>query len=184
MVNTIGLAIFRVAIFFFAAFAVAGTAGKQQTRLCPASNLRDSILDALRNANGNPLSKSQLSRGLKLPGTRITELRNTLDATGEGRRHHPKGKKHCYLLADAAPKNQLTGDLKFHPKGHAFFFPEITDEHNIATGIDFTSQFPHPTSTAANVGTSLDGDRVLVSILKPSPAPVPHPQRIHPGCRR
>ena len=42
-------------------------------------NLRDLILDALRTANGNPLSKSQLSRGLKLPGTRVTELRNTLD---------------------------------------------------------------------------------------------------------
>ena len=43
-------------------------------------NLRDSVLDALRSSKGNPLSKSQLSRGLKLPGTRVTELRNTLDA--------------------------------------------------------------------------------------------------------
>ena len=39
-----------------------------------AKNLRDSVLDALRAAKGNPLSKSQLSRGLKLPGTRVTEL--------------------------------------------------------------------------------------------------------------
>ena len=43
-------------------------------------NLRDSVLDALRSAKGNPLSKSQLSRGLKLPGARVTELRDTLDA--------------------------------------------------------------------------------------------------------
>ncbi|MEX1115107.1 MAG: hypothetical protein WEB53_07650, partial [Akkermansiaceae bacterium] len=102
----------------------------------PGNNLRDSILDALRSASGNPLSKSQLARTLKLPGPRVTELRNTLDAmVKEG--SLILGKKSCYQLPNA-PKNQLTGVLKFHPKGHAFFFPEITDEQNIATGIDFT----------------------------------------------
>ena len=155
--------IFRVAIFFFAAFAVAGIGSRRQTRDMPGKTLRDSILDALRNANANPLSKSQISRGLKLPGTRITELKNTLDAmVKEG--VIIDGKKNTYLLP-AAPKNQLTGALKFHPKGHAFFFPEITDEHNIASGIDFTLH-SRIFIDRRNVGTSLDGDRVAVSILK------------------
>ena len=99
-------------------------------------NLRDSILDSLRSAKGNPLSKSQLARGLQLPGTRITELRKTLDAlVKEGLLTHAT--KSGYQLA-ATPKNQLTGTLKFHPKGHAFFFPDLTDEQNLASGIDFT----------------------------------------------
>ncbi len=131
-------------------------------------NLRDSVLDSLRSAKGNPLSKSQLSRGLKLPGTRVTELRTTLDALlKEGLIR--EGKKGCYQLPDA-PKNQLTGVLKFHPKGHAFFFPEITDEHNIATGIDFTLH-SRILIDRRNVSTSLDGDRVLVSIVKPVARP-------------
>ncbi|MEO5914151.1 MAG: ribonuclease R [Luteolibacter sp.] len=129
----------------------------------PGNTLRDSILDALRNANGNPLSKSQLSRGLKLPGTRIAELKNTLETmVNEG--VIIDGKKNTYVLP-AAPKNQLTGSLKFHPKGHAFFFPEITDAHNIASGIDFTLH-SRIFIDRRNVGTALDGDKVAVSIIK------------------
>ena len=129
----------------------------------PRENLRDSILDALRSAKGNPLSKSQLSRGLKLPGTRITELRTTLAAlVKEGL--ISEGKKGCYLLV-GAPKDQLIGNLKFHPKGHAFFFPDITEEQNIASGIDFTLH-SRILIDRRNVGTSLDGDKVLVSIIK------------------
>ncbi len=129
----------------------------------PGISLRDSILAALRSANGNPLSKSQLARGLKLPGTRITELRKALDALVE-EGAIKDGKKNTYLLP-TAPKNQLTGTLKFHPKGHAFFFPEITDEHNIASGIDFTIH-SRIFIDRRNVGTSLDGDQVAVSIIK------------------
>ncbi|MES2660181.1 MAG: ribonuclease R [Verrucomicrobiota bacterium] len=134
----------------------------------PGKTLRDSILDALRSANGNPISKSQISRGLKLPGTRLAELKSTLEAmVKEG--VITDGKKNTYLLP-SAPKNQLTGTLKFHPKGHAFFFPEITDEHNIASGIDFTLH-SRIFIDRRNVGTSLDGDRVAVSILKQVPRP-------------
>ena len=130
--------------------------------------LRESVLDALRSATGLPLSKSQLARGLKLPGTRVTELRNTLDAlTKEGLIR--EGKKNCYDLA-GTPTNQLTGVLKFHPKGHAFFFPEITDAQNIATGIDFTIH-SRILVDRRNVSTSLDGDRVLVSLIKPVARP-------------
>ncbi|GAA5122699.1 ribonuclease R [Luteolibacter yonseiensis] len=134
----------------------------------PGKNLRDSILDAFRSANGNPLSKSQLSRGLKLPGTRIAELRSTLDTlVKEGQLK--EGKKNTYLLP-SAPKDQLTGTLKFHPKGHAYFFPDLTDEQNLASGIDFTLHsriFIDRRHTA----TSLDGDRVGVSIIKAVPRP-------------
>jgi ribonuclease R len=129
----------------------------------PGENLRAAILDALKKSGGDPLSKSQFSRMLKLPGTRITELRNTLDAlTQEGL--IIAGKKSCYSLT-AAPKNHLTGNLKFHPKGHAFFFPDLTDASNLASGIDFTVH-SRIFIDRRNVSTSLDGDRVAVSIVK------------------
>jgi ribonuclease R len=131
-------------------------------------NLRDSVLDSLRAANGNPLSKSQLARHLKLPGTRVTELRNALDAlVKEGL--IKEGKKNTYQLP-VVPKKQLTGNLKFHPKGHAFFFPDITDEQNLATGFDFTLN-SRILIDRRNVGTSLDGDKVLVSLIKQVPRP-------------
>ena len=129
----------------------------------PGNNLRDLTLDALRSAKGNPLSKSQLARGLKLPGPRVTELRNILDAlVKEG--VILLGKKNCYLLPNA-PKDQLTGTLKFQPKGHAFFFPDLTDPQNLASGIDFTVH-SRIFIERRNVGTSLDGDRVAASIIK------------------
>lgn len=134
----------------------------------PGKNLRDSILDAFRSANGNPLSKAQLSRGLKLPGTRIAELREALDVlVKEGLLK--EGKKNTYLFP-SAPKDQLTGTLKFHPKGHAYFFPDLTDEQNLASGIDFTLH-SRIFIDRRNTATSLDGDRVGVSIVKAMPRP-------------
>lgn len=134
----------------------------------PGENLRDSILDALGSADGNPLSKSQISRGLKIPGARISELRATLTAlVNEGKIR--EGKKNTYSLP-STPKNQLTGTLKFHPRGHAFFFPDQTDAHNLAAGIDF-SVHSRIFIERRNVGTSLDGDRVAVTILKPVQRP-------------
>ncbi len=140
----------------------------QQSLSMLRENLRDSILDALRSAKGNPLSKSQLSRGLKLPGTRITELRTILDAlVKEGA--IKEGKKACYHLPDA-PKNQLTGTLKFHPKGHAYFFPDVTNEQNLQADIDLTVH-SRIFIDRRNVATSLDGDSVLVSLIKPLARP-------------
>ncbi len=129
----------------------------------PGTNLRDSVLDALRSAKGNPLSKSQLARSLKLPGPKVAALKDLLEAlVKEGA--IIAGKKNTYQVP-AAPKDQLTGTLKFHPKGHAFFFPDLTDEQNLASGIDFTLH-SRIFIDRRNVGTSLDGDRVGVSIIK------------------
>ena len=134
----------------------------------PLENLRDPVLAALRAASGNPLSKSQIARALKLPGPRVSELRDTLDALVK-QGEITLGKKSCYQLA-SAPKNQLTGILKFQHKGHAFFFPEITDEQNIASGVDFTVH-SRILVNRRDVGSSLDGDRVVISFSKPSARP-------------
>jgi ribonuclease R len=155
-------------MFFLPAFPVAVKRSSRQASTMPGNTLRDPILEALRSANGNPLSKSQLARGLKIPGPRVSELRNTLEQmVSEG--VIVQGKKNCFQLA-GRPKNQLTGILKFQPKGHAFLFPDLTDESNIATGIDLVLN-SRILVNRRDVGTSLDGDRVLVSLVKPTARP-------------
>jgi ribonuclease R len=135
----------------------------------PGNILRDMILDALRAAGGSPLSKSQLARGLKLPGPRVTELRNMLDLLVKERAlifHQKSG----YQLPNRGDQNQLTGNLKFQPKGHAYFFPDITAEQNIASGVDFTTH-SRILVNRRDVGTALDGDKVVISLIKPLARP-------------
>jgi ribonuclease R len=112
------------------------------------------------------MTKSSLARHLQVPVERRSELRKAIESlVSEGLIHD--GKKACYMLR-AKTGNALVGTLKFHPKGHAFFFPDATDESNLATGLDIVAlnrvHIPRRDS-----GTALDGDRVLVAIQKPSP---------------
>jgi ribonuclease R len=112
------------------------------------------------------MTKSSLARHLQVPVERRSELRKAIEAlVSEGLIQ--EGKKACYTLR-ATTGNALVGTLKFHPKGHAFFFPDATDEANLATGLDLIAlnrvHIPRRDS-----GTALDGDRVLVAIQKPSP---------------
>ena len=62
----------------------------------------------------------------------------------------------------ARPGNHLAGTIKFHPKGHAFFFPDLTDEQNQATGFDLVND-DRLFVNSRDTGTALDGDRVLCS---------------------
>ena len=68
------------------------------------------------------------------------------------------------------PRNQLLGTLKFHPKGHALFFPDITDDHNIATGLDLAT-LSRIQIARRDAATALDGDRVAISLRPPPSQP-------------
>jgi ribonuclease R len=124
------------------------------------------VLDHMRSNTTQPMTKSSLARHLEVPVERRSELRKAIEAlVSEGLIH--EGKKACYMLR-AKSGNALVGTLKFHPKGHAFFFPDATDEENLATGLDLVAlnRVHIPRRDSA---TALDGDRVLVAIQKPSP---------------
>ncbi len=128
--------------------------------------MRDAVLDHMRAQPTQPMTKSSLARQLEVPVEQRAELRKAIEAlVADGLIH--EGKKACYLLR-AKTGNTLTGSLKFHPKGHAFFFPDATDESNLATGLDLVAlnRIHIPRRDA---GTALDGDRVLISLQKPSP---------------
>ena len=133
-------------------------------------NLSDAILAHMRAHPSQPMTKSDLAHQLKVPSDQRAELRKAIEGlVGAGDIH--EGKKSCYFLR-AQGGNSLVGTLKFHPKGHAFFFPDATDESNLATGIDLAtnSRIHVP---RRDCGTSLDGDRVMISIAKPSPKRLP-----------
>ena len=132
----------------------------------PGGTLRDDILAHMRANPQQAATKSMLARRLAVPAERRSELRRAIGAlVAEGLIQ--EGKKATYTLRSNSG-GALVGTLKFHPKGHAFFFPDTTDEANLATGIDLVAldrvHIPRRDS-----GTALDGDRVLVTIQKPSP---------------
>jgi ribonuclease R len=152
--------------YLISAFAVADGMATRQALAMPRGNLRDAVLDHMRAHPTQPMTKSSLARQLEVPVERRSELRKAIEAlVSEGLIH--EGKKACYMLR-AKTGNTLTGTLKFHPKGHAFFFPDATDETNLATGLDLVAlnRIHIPRRDA---GTALDGDRVLISLQKPSP---------------
>ena len=132
----------------------------------PGETLRDEVLAFMKSNPAQPVTKSLLARRLQVPADRRSALRRAIEAlVSEG--IVQEGKKACYTLR-ASGGNRLAGTLKFHPKGHAFFFPDLTDPANLATGLDLVAldrvHIPRRDS-----GTALDGDRVLVAIQKPSP---------------
>jgi ribonuclease R len=129
-------------------------------------NLRESILGLLQSGAHPSPTKSEIARLLAISPDDRSSLRETLDAlVREGLVQ--EAKKARYQLRTRTG-NSLTGTLKFHPKGHAFFFPDLADEQNLATGIDFTLH-SRIQINRRDASTALDGDRVLVSIQKSPP---------------
>ena len=153
-------------MFYFPAFAVAVRAAQRQAAAMPGGNIRDAILEHMRSHPTQPMTKSSLARSLQVPVESRSELRKAIESlAAEGVIEEKK--KACYLLR-TQKGNSLTGTLKFHPKGHAFFFPDATDEANLASGLDLVA-LNRVHIPRRDTGTALDGDRVLVSIQKPSP---------------
>ena len=100
-------------------------------------NLRDTILAHMRSNANQPMTKSSLARDLEVPVERRSEPRKTIEALiSEG--VIQEGKKATYVLR-AKTSNALSGTLKFHPKGHPFFFPALTNADNIPTGMNLVA---------------------------------------------
>ena len=155
------------------------------------TNLSDAILELMRTGNQPDHTKSSLARALGVGPRKRSELRRALDSLADaGTITLLKGARYTVKTKDAkqspatkparqkAPEEetkpgkpvpparqgkQLTGTIKFHPKGHAFFFPEIADEQNQATGFDLVNN-DRLFVNRRDTGTALDGDRVLCSI--------------------
>lgn len=133
----------------------------------PGENLRDQLLTLMRSRGYQPMTKSELARRLGVPADQRAPLRETLEAlTAAGL--ITEGKKSRYELR-ARIGNRLIGTLKFHPRGHAFFFPDATEEENLATGLDLVA-LSRIRVARRDAATALDGDCVLVSVQMPKPS--------------
>ena len=139
----------------------------------PKPSLRDRLESLLRSRDYRPMNKSELSRALELSSDDRSALRGELRAL-EQQGTIVYGKKGRYELRAAAASNgatpQLRGGIKFTPKGHAWFFPDVHDPENQATGFDFATYSRLHVARRAT-GGALDGDQVLVSIQLPNPKP-------------
>jgi ribonuclease R len=132
----------------------------------PADSLRDKILGLMRSRGYQPMTKSEFSRELGVSSNERAELRKSLDSlASEG--VITLGNKARYELRERAG-NLLTGTLKFHPKGHAFFFPDATEKQNLATGLDLVA-LSRIHVARRDAGAALDGDKVMISVHLPSP---------------
>ena len=131
-----------------------------------SDHLRDAILELMRLRATQAMSLAELARKLELPPDRRVDLRQAIKTLANDGLIQ-EGKKTCYLLR---PKSgpALIGNLKFHPKGHAFFFPDMTAESNLATGLKLTDM-SRVHIARRDTGTALDGDQVLVAIQQPGP---------------
>jgi ribonuclease R len=137
----------------------------------PDQSLREEILGWMRSAKYQPLTRSELARKLEVPSARRSELRQVLEELiAEG--VIEEGRKSRYLLQEKKT-NQMVGVIKFHPKGHAWLFPDATDPANIAAGIDPLNN-PRVTIARRDAGTALDGDRVVVALRQSKPDRVPN----------
>ncbi|TAG10914.1 MAG: hypothetical protein EAZ42_02545, partial [Verrucomicrobia bacterium] len=134
-------------------------------------SLRDNILELLGPDPAKVWSKSQISRSLKLPGTQLGTLRTTLQQMVR-EKALVLGAKNTYRLpaVTAAAADKLIGTIKFHPKGHAYFFPDLTVQTNHELGVDLKIH-SRIFVTRRDVGTALDGDKVLASLIKSAPRP-------------
>ncbi|MBK1884061.1 ribonuclease R [Luteolibacter pohnpeiensis] len=124
-------------------------------------NLSQSILDLIGSPGARPMTKSEIARKLGIPPKHRAAFRGTLDALVENGKITSE-KKGLYQ-ARVRSNNRLAGTLKFHPKGHGMFFPDMADEQNAATGIDLVTN-NRIMINRRDTGTALDGDRVLVTI--------------------
>lgn len=130
--------------------------------------LADRILELLRSPGARPMNKSELARTLELPSSARPLLRKAL-ATLEKDGSISEAKKGRYEAA-TSNSNQLRGSIKFTPKGHAWFFPDAGDPDNLATGHDL-SHLSRLHVPRRDTGRALDGDRVLISLVKPKVSP-------------
>jgi ribonuclease R len=130
----------------------------------PCEDLREGLLRLMRSPKYQPMTRSELARQLEVPSDRRAELRQVLAAL-ETEGAIEEGRKNRYGIRGKTG-GSLVGTLKFHPKGHAMFFPDAGDPANLAAGLD-PAAVPRIQIDRRDTGTALDGDRVRVALRKP-----------------
>ncbi|WP_367875266.1 ribonuclease R [Luteolibacter sp. Populi] len=130
--------------------------------------LRSALLRLMGGKGYRPLNKSEISRELSLSTNDRPLLRGELAAlTKEGK--ILEGKKGRYEVPKGAGADHLRGVIRFLPRGHAWFYPDMADPANLASGIDL-KKYSRLHVPRRDTGSALEGDRVEVAFVLPRPA--------------
>ena len=152
---------------FLRAFLIAEWAGTLQSPdMAEAGGLRERVLELMRRPGCRPRNKGELARELELPSDSRSELRSALSSL-EREGVIVRGKKARYQLREREG-NLLSGVIRFQRKGNAWFYPDLRDASNLATGIDL-ERFRRFYVGARKTSVALDGDQVAVRVERLGP---------------
>ena len=146
-------------------------------------NLRERVFSLINSPDYEPLNKSEFARKLDLaPGERaalraeLLRLENKgkivrgkkgrFDVQGTskgGLQSSPKAKKSQRRNNKSGVGAELTGVLRFQSSGHAWFYPDISNADNEASGIDL-KVFSRIFIMSNKTSTALNGDHVLIRV--------------------
>ncbi len=121
-----------------------------------SSSTRERLLKFLGHPKYEPSTKSDLARALEIPPKERQVFRALLRELEEAGaiRQIRKGR----YIARTGKANELNGEIRFNPKGHAFVYVEGDRD-----ALGFDRVFIHPKNTS----TALNGDRVAIHLQKP-----------------
>jgi ribonuclease R len=134
--------------------------------MAEAERLRERVLELMRAPEYRPRNKGEMARELELHADQRAELRAEL-ARMEREGTIVRGKKARYKLREREG-NLLSGTIRFQVKGDAWFYPDLRDEANQATGIDL-ERFRRFYVGSRKTSVALDGDRVALRVERLGP---------------
>jgi len=127
------------------------------------NNLRDDLLKLMGGKNYKPMDSAELARSLGVQGSERRGFRVLLSKLEkEGR--VKIGAKRSYKLRER-PQIVLVGKLRFQPNGNGWFFPVLTDEANIATGMDL-KKYDRIFVDGRDMSVAMDGDHVSLKVTR------------------
>lgn len=125
------------------------------------------VLRFMKDKDYRPTDASGLARTMEIHSNDRAALRNILNKLVEAGKI-TLGRKSQYEMTkvvgrEAAAQQRFVGTIRFSPKGFAWIYGDVDAEEN--KSMDFT-QFDRFRAEPRDCGTALDGDRVLVSIIR------------------
>lgn len=124
--------------------------------------LRKRVLEKMRKPDYQARTKGELARDLELQQSERPAYRAELARlVDEGT--VVRGKKGRYKLRQEKDDGLLSGTLRLHSKGSAWFYPDLRDEANRRHGLDL-DQYKRIYIPSRKTSVALDGDRVAVKV--------------------
>lgn len=127
------------------------------------NNLREQILKLMGDPEYSPMNKTQLSKALQLQRSDQRALRIELSKLERDGKIQI-GAQRAYKLRGKSVV-MLVGKLRFQVNGNGWFYPDQTNDANIATGMDL-KKYDRVYVDGRDLGVALDGDQVSLKVTR------------------